>query len=240
MADLGISLLSSAIAGVAVSVLSWLGRRRRVERMRTFFGVRPGTRPLLVVSRHASSPHGLSVHLNDAAAVVDVAAMVMRCGARPELVGHDQVPAALGAVTEVCVGGPVTNARAAVHLRLLVPGVHYADDYADDPSLTITVGDNRYRMDGDVTHALVAKLFGRMGGAPVFLVCGQSAYSNRAAARYLVEHHRELARTHGLSGRFALVLGLRGVYEYGTDAVDWVTDVTAAAFVATASRPAEG
>jgi hypothetical protein len=227
--ELGISLLSSAIAGVAVSVFSWLGRRRRADRMRALFGLRPGAQPLLVISRHWSSSNERSVHLNDAAAVVDVAATMMRCGAQPELVGHDQAPAALGAVTEVCVGGPHTNSRTAAHLRLLVPGIQHAK-YTDDPSMTITVGGSGYPMDDDVTYVLVAKAFGRNGGAPVFLISGQLAISNRTAARYLVEHHRELANTYGLAGRFAVLLQLRGVDEYGTDAVELVENVTASAF----------
>lgn len=229
VSELGISLLSSAIVGVAVSVLSWLGRRRRAERTRQFFGVRPGSKPLLVVARHASSPDERSVQLNDAAAVVDVAATLVSCGTRPELVGHDQAPAALGVVTEVCVGGPTSNSRVATHLRLLLPSVDYAR-HADDPSLTITVGGKSYKRDGDLSYALLAKVFGPNGGAPVFLICGQLALSNRAAARYLAERHRVLARAHGLDGQFALLLSLRGVFEYGTDAIRSVEDVTAPAF----------
>lgn len=229
MQELGISLLSSAIVGVTVSVLSWLRRRRRTERTQQFFGVRPGARPLLVVARHASSPNERSVQLNDAAALVDVAAALVTCGAQPEIVGNDQAPAALGAVTEVCVGGPSANSRAATHLRLLLPGVEYAA-YPDDKALTIKVGGTSYPRDGDLSYALVAKLFGRNGGAPVFLIAGQLALSNRAAARYLAEHHWDLASRHGITGRFALIVSLRGVFEYGTDAIESVEDVTASAF----------
>jgi hypothetical protein len=64
----------------------------------------------------------------------------------------------------------------------------------------------------------------------VFLVCGQIALANRAAARWLVTHHDELARRHGRDGRFAAVVRLRGADAYGTDAVDSVEDVTDAAF----------
>jgi hypothetical protein len=237
VAEIAISLLSSAITGVAVAVLSWLGRRRRIERMRAFFGVRPGSRPLLVVGQHAASVHEMSVHLNDAAGVVDMAAMVMTCGGEPELVGQHQVPKALGAVAEMCVGGPYGNSRTATHLRFLAPGIELAV-YDEDPSMTITIGDDGYSRDGDVSYALLVKTFGPQGGAPVFLICGQTALDNRAAARYLTQHHRVLARRYGLTGRFAVMLQMKGVYEYGTDAVDVVEDVSLAAFDRTApTRP---
>jgi hypothetical protein len=229
MAEIGISLLSSAITGVAVAVLSWLGRRRQLERMRTFFGVQPGSRPLVIVGQHSESAHDLSVHLNDAAGAVDMAAMVIRCGGEPDLAGQHQAPNSLGPVVEICVGGPYRNARSAVHLRLLTPGVTFAE-YADDPTITITVGDDRFSMDGDVTYVLVAKVFGPQGGAPVFLLCGQTAFGNRAAARYLTRHHGALVNRHGVTEPFAIVLRLRGVYEYGTEAVEHLEDVSEAAF----------
>jgi hypothetical protein len=230
--DLAVNLLASVISGLAVWLFTWLGRRRRTERQRAFFGVRPGTRALVVVSRHMSSPNDLSVHQDDAAAVVDLAAMVRACGGETDLVGNDRAPAALGAVPEFCIGGPGSNARIAVHLRLLVPGVDLA---GRDRGLDLTVGARTWSRDPDTVHALVARLHGPAGGAPVFLVCGQTARANRAAARWLVANHIELARRHGTGGRFAVVVRLRGADAYGTDAVDSVTDVTADAFTARAA-----
>lgn len=229
MAEIAISLLSSAIAGVAVAALSWLGKRRRIDRMRAFFGVQPGSRPVLVVAQHHASPHDMSVHLNDAASAVDLAATLMRCGAEPELVGQHQAPASLGGVTEVCVGGPDSNARTATHLRLLLPGVTFPTH--DD----MVVGEHRYRAEGDLTYVLVARVHGPQGGAPVFLVSGQWSAGNRAGARFLARHHRDLARRYGPTGPFALVLRLRGVHEYGSDAIDDVTHVTSTAFTSPAA-----
>jgi hypothetical protein len=239
MAELGISLLSSAIAGLAVAVTSWVGRRRRIDRMRAFFGVQPGSRPVLIVSHHHSSPSPHSVHLHDAAGAVDLAATLMRAGAEPELVAQDEPRASLGAVTEVCLGGPTTNARTATHLRHLLPGVTFAP-YEQDHGHTIRVGDRSYRVDGGVTHVLVAKVYGPQGGAPVFVVSGQWAAGNRAAARHLARHHRDLARRYGPTGPFALVLRLRGVQDYGVDSVDHVDHVTTAAFTHPDPHPSEG
>jgi hypothetical protein len=188
----------------------------------------------MVVSRHMSSPNELSVHQDDAAAVVDLAAMVRACGGETDLVGNDRAPAALGAVPEFCTGGPGSNARIAVHLRLLVPGV---DLGGPDRRMDLTVGARTWSRDPDTVYALVAKVHGPRGGAPVFLVCGQIARANRAAARWLVTNHDDLARRHGVDGDFAAVVRLRGADAYGTDAVDSIDDVTAEAFTAPAPAP---
>jgi hypothetical protein len=228
--DLAINLLASVITGAAVWVASWLGRRWRTGRMRAFFGVEAGGAAMLVVGRHAGSPKSLSVHLDDATAVVEMAAAVLLCGGRPDVVGNERVPSSLGSVPEFCVGGPTTNARTSAHLRMLVPGVRFASSIADDPSLTLTVGTGSYPMDGDTTYAVVAKVFGPGAqAAPVFVIAGQLAAGNRAAVRYLATNHRELARRHGVDGRFALLLRLRGARVYGPDSVEHVEDVTAAA-----------
>ena len=229
VAELAVSLLSSAIAGLAVAIFSQVRRRRQIERLRAFFGVQPGSRPLIIVSQHESLTSTTSVHLHDAAGVVEMAAMLMRCGGEPDLVGQDQAPPSLGSVTEVCVGGPRTSARVATHLRLLLPGVTYE---VDEPGFPITVGGRRYVAEGDLTHVLLAKVYGPQGGSPVFLISGQFAEDNRAAARYLTRHHAELMRRYGRTDRFAVILRLRGVAVYGNDAVEAVDHVTPAAFAA--------
>lgn len=226
VAELGISLLSSAIAGLAVTLFSRLRRRRQIERLRAFFGVQPGSRPLIIVSQHHGIASQTSVHLHDAAGVVEMAALAMRCGGEPDLVGQHQAPPSLGSVTEICVGGPNSSTRVATHLRLLLPGV----TFADGPGSTITAGGQRYTAGGDLTHVVLAKVYGPQGGAPVFLISGQEAADNRAGARYLTRHHHELMRRYGSKGQFAVVLRLRGVVQYGNDAVDHATHITATAF----------
>jgi hypothetical protein len=240
MIDLAINLLASVIAGTAVWVLSWLRRRQRTQRMRSFFGVGPESRALFVVARHYSSPEELSVHREDAAAMVELAAMVMACGGRSDLVGFDGAPAALGAEPEFCVGGPSTNPRTAAHLRLLLPGIRFEHD--DDRRRFLRIGDRpprelpRNAGDG-VVHAVVAKAYGSPAAAPVFLVCGATALSNRAAAHHLVRHHRDLARRHGTTDAFALLLSLRGLRSYGIDAMVETEDITDEAFAEPAVNP---
>jgi hypothetical protein len=212
-----------------VWIATRVSRLARIGRMWAFFGVNPDAPALIILPRHASSPRDLSVHRDDATTVVELAAMILNCGGRPELVGNDEAPRALGETTELCVGGPEANKRSADHLRLLLPGVHVAS-FEDTSSLAMTIGSTTYAMDGDTSHVLVARIGGTSMAAPVFLIAGQLAAGNRAGARHLVDNHRTLARRYGTDGRFALVLHLRGAAVYGPGSVVDVEDVTADAF----------
>jgi hypothetical protein len=65
---------------------------------------------------------------------------------------------------------------------------------------------------------------------PVFLIAGQLAVCNHAAVRYLVRHHRQLARRYGVDGRFAVLVRQNGAAVYGADSTVQVHDISAAAF----------
>lgn len=95
----------------------------------------------------------------------------------------------------------------------------------------IRVGDEAYAREPDaVEYALVAKIVRPGQERSMFLVCGQTAIANQAAAAYLVANHRRLARTHGFSGRFCLVLRVLDPTVYGAAMVEIVRDATVPAF----------
>lgn len=62
----------------------------------------------------------------------------------------------------------------------------------------------------------------------MFLLSGQTANSNQAAARYLAKHHERLARTYGRDS-FCVVLKVINSDAYGPDVTELVADVSAAA-----------
>jgi hypothetical protein len=139
---------------------------------------------------------------------------------------------------ELSVGGPASNLRTASHLRLLVPGVRFLER---EHGAAIVTGEHVHESNGSAdepTYAVLVKTFGSPPAAPVFLVCGMTAASNRAAAHHLAVNHRDLARRYGTGGRFALLLSLRGLYDYGADAIVDVDDITPVAFSAPATPPA--
>ncbi|MFI6445413.1 hypothetical protein [Kitasatospora sp. NPDC050543] len=249
MTDSVLNVLLGLVASAISAALGWLAqtlrRRRRTARVRTFFGMPGGTECLLVVNRHASAASSKSVQRNDVYALMELSALVKECGARAEIVAHDQVRQGLGGKAEFCLGGPVSNDRTAAHLASWLPGVSFAPRERsaefDHGDLAISVGDEEFRyqhgteVPGGRTFALLARLHAGPGSRPVFLIAGQTAMSNHAAVRYLVANHRQLARRHGTDGTFALVLRVINPGAYGPDVVEVASDVTAKATV----RPVE-
>ncbi len=212
-----IELVTVAAAGLAVGILVWalvsaLGRRR-LRRTREFFGLVPDGDCLLVVNKSGSGE--LSVPRRDVLALVELAGLVARCGAQAQVVSHDEVRRGFGEKAEFCVGA---NSRTAAHLEWKLPGV--------DVGKGLRVADRTYGAD----HVLIARITDPDQSRPVFLVCGSTPVTNQAAVRYLVTHERTLIRRYGIRNGFCAVLKVVNPDAYGPDVVEWVGDVSAAAF----------
>ncbi|MEU6232676.1 hypothetical protein [Kitasatospora sp. NPDC047058] len=245
MTDSLLNVLLGLVASAISAGLGWLAqnlrRRRRLERVRAFFGLPAGSECLLVVNRHTASASGKSVSRNDVFALMELAALVKECGAQADLVGHEDVRQGLGHKAEFCLGGPSSNDRTAAHLASWLPGVTFHQDVSGSiPELSLAVGGEEYRYEsesepsGGRAFVLLARLRPSPEGRPAFLVSGQTAVSNHAAVRYLVANHRRLARRYGADGTFALVLKVVNPRAYGPDVVELTADVTARAL----ERPA--
>ncbi|MFE7526037.1 hypothetical protein ACFU7Y_09960 [Kitasatospora sp. NPDC057542] len=231
MTDSVLNVVLGLVASAISAGLGWLAqmlrRRRRVERVRAFFGLPNGSECLIVVPRSiGTGSHAHTVTRRDAYALMWLAGLVEECGARPELVAHDAAHRGLGAKTELCLGGPVSNERMAAHLAWGLPGVLVTSG-PDPGSNVIVVGERDYTADHDQAHTLLARIATPDGGRPVFLVSGQTGTANQAGVRYLVAHHRDLARKYGQDGTFALVLRVVNPEAYGPDMVEVAADVTA-------------
>ncbi|WP_327677594.1 hypothetical protein [Kitasatospora sp. NBC_00458] len=245
MTDSLLNVLLGLVASALSAAIGWLGqslrRRRRLDRTRAFLGLPAGSECLIVVNRSiGTGAHPRTVTRRDAFALMELAALVKECGAQADLVAHDAAPRSLGAKTELCFGGPVSNDRMAAHLAWGLPGVSisHGPEAADN---AITVGGRAYTADWDVeTYVLLARLATPGGGRPVFLISGQTGVANQAGVRHLVAHHRSLARRHGADGTFALLLRVTNPRAYGPDVVEQVADVTARALERgpTATAPA--
>ncbi|GAA1181136.1 hypothetical protein F4556_004414 [Kitasatospora gansuensis] len=232
--NLVLGLLASAIS----AGLGWLAqtvrRRRRLGRVREFFGMPGGTECLLVVNRQSPAASSKSVSRNDVYALMELAALVKECGAQADIVAHDQVRQGLGGKAEFCLGGPDSNERTAAHLRNWLPGAGFVTEPGRTYSDTIMAGDELFRHEHDdeipKAYVLLARVHAAEGSRPVFLIAGQTATSNHAAVRYLTANHRQLARRYGRDGAFALVLRVINPHVYGPDVVELASDVTAKAF----------
>jgi hypothetical protein len=221
--DLLINLLASVIAGSAVWLGGRLVRYRRLARERAFFGLDDNGTCLLSVSRHHSSPRENSVHRQDVAALVELATIARECGARADLAVDGET--AFGRQTEFCVGGPGANPRMSTHLRTILPALSFAEPGA------LTVGADSFPYEAGVAeYVVLARVWGPAGGKPVFLLAGQTAPTNLAAARYLTGRHRRLYAQFGADRPFCLVLRVVEPAVYGTDVVQLASDVTGTVF----------
>ena len=234
--DLSWDIAAGLLTAVVVWLGQWLVRRRRLQRTRDFFGLVSGSDCLLVVNRHHGIGTEMSVHRVDVFALLELAGLIQRCGARAEVVGHDEVRQGFGEKAEFCIGGPTSNTRAAAHLEWKLPGLHVSTDSADPGAMR--VGETGYPLDRSRPYVLLAKVAGPDQSRPVFLISGQRAVTNQAAVRYLVNRERQLARTYGSRGQFALVLRVINPEAYGPDVVELVADVTDAAFTERVSADA--
>ncbi|GAA3389171.1 hypothetical protein [Streptomyces roseoviridis] len=239
--DLWNVVLGVLATGISGS-LGWLARtsvlRRRLRRKQAFFGLPTGSECLLVVNRQAGNER--AVHATDVSALLELSALIKDCGARLRIIQHDTARRGLGETTEFCIGGPYSNHRMGAHLANLLPGLtmNVDPDPREDRGM-FTVGGQSYRAQwGTTEYVVLARLTGGEGERPLFLLCGQAAVANQAAARHLSRHHERLARTHGRDGTFALLLKVVNSDAYGPDVVEVVADITREARTAPAGPAA--
>ncbi|KIF03481.1 hypothetical protein PL81_23980 [Streptomyces sp. RSD-27] len=223
------------VLGVVATAVSggfgWFTRtylwRRALRRKQAFFGLPTGSDCLFVVNRQMGGTEN-SLHRNDAFALLEISALIKDCGASVQIVTQE-ARQGFGERAEFCVGGPASNSRTVAHLHSMLPGVRVDLSPEAGPDRgAIRVGGETYRWEPDLAeYVLLARLTTGQGTRPVFLLSGQTANSNQAAARYLARHHEELARSYRGAG-FCLLLKVVNSGAYGPDVTELVADVTAA------------
>lgn len=226
------------VLGVAATAISggfgWFARtylwRRALRRKQAFFGLPTGSDCLFVVNRQMGGTDS-SLHRNDAFALLEISGLIKDCGANVQIVTHDAARQGFGERAEFCVGGPTSNVRTTAHLSSMLPGVHtdigLPSGHPDRAA--IRIGGEAYRwVKGQVEYVVLARLTTGRGSRPVFLLSGQTANSNQAAARYLAKHHVGLARKYG-DESFCVLLKVINSDAYGPDVTELVADVTHAA-----------
>lgn len=237
MNDLAVNLLASAIAGVTVWLSQRLVRVRRLARLRAFVGVAVGSTCTVAVSRHAASTHSMSVHRRDVAAVVEVAMLLRQCGASADVLTSDADLRGVGETTEFCIGGPSTNPRTAAHLRRFVPELIIDSHETDPDGLTLHLAGQEFRrIPGVEEFVLVFRIPVEIGAKrPLWVICGQTARSNHAAARYLNTESRMLASRFGRHDGFCLALKVINPTTYDHRYVELVATFDPAQFTKAAA-----
>ena len=233
MGDLAINLAASVLFGGTLWLLGVLGQYRRQARVRRFFGLGAGDRAAVIVGKDSWGREH-SVSRGDVATMVEIAVIVKGCDAEPDFRMHYEAHGGLGEQTEFCVGGATSNTRTEAHLRRFLPGVLQPALHPEEVPI-LRVGEKEYPYErGEIAHVLVARLY---QGAdhptkPLFLIVGQTAISNHAGARYLARQGRQLAARYPAGQQFCLILRILDTRSYGNNLVEYLGDVSEAAFTA--------
>jgi hypothetical protein len=230
--DLAINLLASLIAGCAVWLLQRFTRFRRLARKQAFFGIQSGSRCTISVSRHASSKSSDSVHRGDVAAVVEIAPVIKECRGETDLIVSIGDRRGIGPTSEFCIGGPHGNKMTAAHLKRFVPGFRINAFEEDPEGITMFVGDKEFRQTRGQEEFVLLIRIPLPGELATFLwiICGQTARSNRAAAQYLALRHRLLIKNYGTKKGFCLALRLLDSQVYDHNQLEVVGDLANLAF----------
>jgi hypothetical protein len=214
-----VGLMTSLISGG--SVWAW-GRARVTRRQRErarFFGLSPGDTGRIVAPKL----------MRDLKADLDV-------------VSSGEGAYGIGDLTEFCVGGPTANVRMQSHLARFLPGVSIRSFAPDSPesAAIVAAGQEFLRERDSREYVLVAKVRPLDGGHPLFLICGQTAITNRAAVSYLRDHYRRISSAYGAGQNWCVVLRVVAPSVYGHQMTELAADVSASAFsaVAAAGGPA--
>jgi hypothetical protein len=236
--NIAVGLITSVISGASV----WVWGRARVTRRRRerakFFGLSPGDSCRIVAPHAFGAPRAVSKH--DMFSIVELAKLMRDLRADLDVVGADEGSYAVGDLTEFCVGGPTANVRMHSHLTRFLPGVSVLSypREAHQPT-SIVVGSQEFLREPDSReYVLVAKVLPD-GGKPLFLICGQTGITNRAAASFLRDNYRMISPARGDGANWCAVLRVVAPPVYGHNMTELAADVTASAFsTSTADRQA--
>jgi hypothetical protein len=233
--NVAVGLITSLISGA--SVWSW-GRARATRRQRErarFFGISPGESCRIVAPQAYGAPRTVSKH--DLFSIVELAKLMRDLRADLDLVSSEEGTYGVGDLTEFCVGGPTANTRMKSHLARFLPGVSILS-YAPESQKpdAIVAGRREFLRERDsLEYVLIAKVRLPDGGKPLFLICGQTGITNRAAASYLRDNYRRISPVHGDSGNWCVVLRVMAPSVYGHQMTELAADVSASAFAARAA-----
>jgi hypothetical protein len=233
-----IGLITSVIGGACV----WAWQRMRsasgLRRKERFFGLEPRGTCLVVMNNKYGMPG--AAHHHDVQAMIEVATLASGVGSAVVIESCNDFRGVNGDRTEFCIGGPTggSNPRTGAHLAAYLPGITVSPGAARNPSEpdrrqppAIIAGDREFRWcRGEQDYALVARFTPPGSTRPVFIICGQTALSNRAAIYFLKREYAGLFKSLESVDRFCIVVGVAATGTYGYQAADLAADLSATAF----------
>ncbi|WJK40729.1 hypothetical protein O7608_30855 [Solwaraspora sp. WMMA2056] len=228
--QLALGVAASAIAGSAVWGYQQLRTGSRIRTERSFLGLpMKGAHPIRIIVGDQAGTTG-QVNRTDMAAVFELAFLLRNTGAAVDLQTAEEARVRRADDTEFCVGGPHSNTRTAAAIRRHFPGLVFPPfDPINGTHWTLSVGKRRLLgVKGQVEYVMLARIQ-RTGRPHLFIVAGQAAVANHAAAAYFAQEVPSLRRRFGDTSTFCLGLRVLDSKIYGHHEVEELADLTAEA-----------
>ncbi|WP_261556557.1 hypothetical protein [Frankia tisae] len=228
--NVAIGILTSVLSGTGVWAWQRLANVRRLARERRFLGISANRECIIVIGHQMQNTAG--IHRADVNAVIEVGGMTNDLGGRFRVLAPDQYRESIGSQVEFCVNGPDANARTKGHMENYLRGVHfrpYRPGHRD--SIAIVAGEEEFIRERDrQEYAILARIRIDRESRPLFLLAGQTAVTNHAAAFFLRSRIRQMDKEYGFDRNFCLILSVDQPMIYGHSAVRLKSDVTDVAF----------
>jgi len=228
--ELLINIISSIIVGFSVWLWGKAQQTHALKRKSGFYGLKPNNKCLVVINNDPRAPHAMN--LRDVQTLADLMKIIHEIRVEATIAHFDEVSEPPGIKTEFCLGGWESNRRTKSHLENYLKGVQVKPHDPDSPeSIAIVTASGQFNYEwGILEHAILAKFYPKSTSHPVFLICGQTAITNRAAVHYLSENYDKFLQKKYGDKPFCLIIKVTSSREYGYKGAEIALDVTNTAF----------
>lgn len=222
-----INIISSFIFGFITG--TWVNLRNKYSKRskRKFFKIHKGDLVYITINERSNSPKTMSHR--DILTLMETSKIANDLEGEILLEPIDTAKIAPGNQVEFCIGGIDSNKRSKIFLSKFFRNISM-NSFKDSNSLRISVdGINYDYVKGKRAYAILARIFPTLTSKPIFLLCGQTSLSNRAAAYYLEKNYNLLLKKYRKKS-FCMVLEIEDFEYFGFKSGRLAEDVTTKVF----------
>ena len=226
--DFLIGIITSIVTGLAVWLWQKIRQSQILNSNSKFFGLKLGDECLVVLGQYRGQ--NATSH-NDIDSVVGAIKLIHEIGCRVKVASSDKTIESPGDITEFCIGGPGSNERTKIHLDTFLKDIQMNPYAHETAPLAIITKKKTYKYEnGENEYAVLAKFKPKPNGKPVFLICGQTGFSNKGAVYFLEQNYNKGIKKKYGNGEFCLIVRVVSPWSYGHKSVEQVDDITEIAF----------
>lgn len=219
--EIALGIVTSVITGLAVWFWSKFRFNRKDRLKAKFFGMKKGEAVFCTINQHPAGPKLMS-H-GDILTLFDVTKVAHELSAEIIIKPTDEARLTPGDQVEFCIGGIDSNPRTKVFLDKYFNGLKMKS-YKDSESLKIYTNNESFSyIKAKKAFSILAKFYPENKKNPVFLICGQTNISNRAAGYYLNSNFEDLYAKYK-EQPFCLIIGVEDFHLFGYKSAKLIGD----------------